>query len=266
MIHPTAIIHPGAEVDPSVEIGPFAVIDENVVIGGHCILGPHVYITGLTTIGTNNRFHAGAVIGNAPQDLKYKGDPTSLRIGDHNNFREHVTVNRSTNPGDFTVVGSNNLLMAGCHVAHDVVVGNHVIIANGALLAGHVTVGDRALISGTCLVHQFVRIGTMAIMQGGSAISQDLPPFTVARGNNGICGLNIIGLRRAGWSPEQRLELRRLYQLLFRSGQRMNDALAAAEKSFTSEPSRVLIDFVRAAKRGVCTDTGSRSAEQDDDD
>jgi UDP-N-acetylglucosamine acyltransferase len=252
MIHPTAIIHPKAEVDPTVEVGPFAVIDEKVVLGPHCVVGPHVYLTGLTTVGSNNRFHAGAVIGNAPQDLKYKGELTSLRIGDDNTFREHVTVNRSTNPGDATVIGSNNLLMASCHVAHDVVVGNHVIIANGALFAGHVTVGDRALISGTCLVHQFVRIGTLAIMQGGSAISQDLPPFTVARGNNGMCGLNIIGLRRAGLPPEHRLELRKLYQFLFRSGQKMSNA-------------RLLIDFVRAAKRGICADTG-KANEQDSED
>jgi len=265
MIHPTAIIHPKAEVDPTARIGPFAVIDEGVVLGPSCIVGPHVYITGLTTIGSNNRFHAGAVIGNAPQDLKYKGEPTSLRIGSDNTFREHVTVNRSTHPGDSTVIGSNNLLMAGCHVAHDVVVGNHVILVNGALLGGHVTVGDRALVSGTCMIHQFVRIGTLAMMQGGSAVSQDLPPFTVARGNNGICGLNTVGLRRSGMPPEHRLELRRLYHHLFRSGRRLSDSLASAGKDFSSPPSEVLIDFVRSSKRGICVDIG-KSGEEDEED
>ena len=258
MIHPTAIIHPKAEVDPTVEVGPFAVIDENVVVGRHCVLGPHVYITGLTTIGANNQFHAGAVIGNAPQDLKYKGDPTSLRIGDHNSFREHVTVNRSTNPGNSTVIGSNNLLMAGCHVAHDVVVGNQVIIANGALLAGHVTVGDRALISGTCLVHQFVRIGTMAIMQGGSGISQDLPPFTIGRGTNFLSGLNVVGLRRAGFTREQRLELRKTYHILFRGPGRLCERIEKARAACPDELSRQMIEFAASTKRGLCSDSGSR--------
>jgi len=265
MIHSTAIIHPKAELDPTVSVGPFAVIDEGVIVGRQCTIGPHAYLTGRTMIGENNKFHSGCVIGNAPQDLKYKGDPTSLRVGDNNTFREHVTVNRSTSPGNWTIIGSNNLLMASCHVAHDVVIGDHTIIVNGALLGGHVTVGDRALVSGNCLVHQFVRVGTLAIMQGGSAISQDLPPFTVARGDNGICGLNIIGLRRAGLSIERRRELRKLYQLLFRSGMKVTDALVAAEKTFTSEPARLLIDFVRTSKRGICADTG-RSAESDEGD
>jgi UDP-N-acetylglucosamine acyltransferase len=265
MIHATAIIHPKAELDPTVTVGPFAVIDHGVVIGPRCDIGPHVYLTGLTTIGTNNRFHAGCVIGNSPQDLKYKGDPTSLQVGDSNTFREHVTVNRSTKPGDQTIIGSNNLLMASCHVAHDVVIGDGTIIVNGALLGGHVTVGDRALVSGNCLVHQFVRIGTLAIMQGGSAISQDLPPFTVARGDNGICGLNVIGLRRAGLTVEQRLELRKLYQLLFRSGQKLGDAVAAAQKTFKSEYARLLIDFVLSSKRGICTDTGKSNDREDEE-
>ncbi len=265
MIHPAAIIHPEARIDPTVTVGPFAVIDEGVVVGRHCIIGPHVYLTGLTTIGANNRFHSGCVIGNAPQDLKYRGDPTSLRIGDNNTFREHVTVNRSTNPGDWTIIGSNNLLMASCHVAHDVVIGDGVIVVNGALLGGHVTVGDRALVSGNCLVHQFVRIGTLAIMQGGSAISQDLPPFTVARGDNGMCGLNVVGLRRAGLTTGQRLELRKLYQLLFRSGEKLSEAVAAAEKTFKGEHAQLLIEFVRTGKRGICADTGkSRAPEADD--
>lgn len=265
MIHSTAIIHPKAQLDSTVSVGPFAVIDEDVIVGRHCTVGPHVYLAGRTTIGENNRFHAGCVIGNAPQDLKYKGDPTSLRVGDNNTFREHVTVNRSTHPGDWTIIGSNNLLMASCHVAHDVVIGDHTIIVNGALLGGHVTVGDRALISGNCLVHQFVRVGTLAIMQGGSAISQDLPPFTVARGDNGMCGLNVIGLRRAGLTSDQRLELRKLYQLLFRSGTKTAEAVAAAEKTFKSDPARLLIDFVRTSKRGICADTG-RSNESEDSD
>ncbi|HEY6167516.1 MAG TPA: acyl-ACP--UDP-N-acetylglucosamine O-acyltransferase [Verrucomicrobiae bacterium] len=256
MIHPTAIIHPNAQLDSSVSVGPYALIDEHVVLGANCVVGAHVHLTGHTTIGQGNRFHTGCVIGDAPQDLKYAGAPTRLRIGDQNVFREHFTVHCSNKLEEDTVIGSNNFLMAHAHVAHNARIGNHVILANGALLAGHVVVGDRAFISGNCLVHQFVRVGTLALMQGGSAISKDLPPFTVARGDNGICGLNTIGLRRAGVSGEERLELKKLYHVLFRSGQNMHNALAVAELRFTSEMARLLMEFVATAKRGTCTDTG----------
>jgi UDP-N-acetylglucosamine acyltransferase len=138
-----------------------------------------------------------------------------------------------------------------------VVLGDHVIMANGALLGGHVTIGDRAFISGNCLVHQFVRVGTLALMQGGAAISKDLPPFTVARGDNGICGLNAVGLRRAGFTSEQRLELKQLYHALFRSGQNLGAARAAASKQFSSPAALLLLDFVAVSKRGICGDTGS---------
>jgi UDP-N-acetylglucosamine acyltransferase len=252
LIHPTALIHPDAQIDPSVEVGPYSVIDGAVKVGPGCRIGPHVYLTGITTIGANNQFHAGAVIGNAPQDLKYKGEPTSLQIGDRNTFRENVTVNRSTSLDGLTVIGSNNLLMAGSHVAHDVVMGNETIIANGALLAGHVVVGDRAVVSGNCCVHQFVRIGTLAMMQGGSAVSQDLPPYTMVSATNELSGLNTIGLRRAGLTNEQRLEIRRLYHLLFRSGKPLKEALAQAREKFHSDAAKILIEFVATTKRGVC--------------
>lgn len=264
MIHPTAIIHPQAKLDATVQVGAYAVIDAGVQLGAHCVVGPQVYLTGVTTIGAHNRFHAGCVIGDAPQDLKYKDEPTRLRIGDHNVFREHVTVHRATKMDGETVIGSNNFLMANCHVGHNCELGDHIIIANGALLGGHVTVQDRAFISGNCLVHQFVRVGTLAIMQGGSAISKDLPPFTVARGDNGICGLNAIGLRRAGLTAEQRLELKRLYHALFRSGTNLRTAIAGAQKDFTSASAKVLLDFVASAKRGLCSDTGRRNSESED--
>lgn len=256
MIHSTAIIHPKARLDPTVQVGPYAVIDEGVEIGPHCCLGPHVYVTGLTSVGAHNQFFAGCVIGEAPQDLKYQGTPTRVRIGDHNIFREHVTVHRSTKPAEETVIGSHNLLMAHCHVGHNSAVGNHVIIANGVLLGGHVSIADRAFLSGNCLVHQFVRVGTLALMQGGSAISKDLPPFTVARGDNGICGLNTVGLRRAGFTPAERLELKQLYHALFRQGGNLRAALAAAQSHFSSAPARVMLDFLANSKRGVCSDTG----------
>jgi UDP-N-acetylglucosamine acyltransferase len=262
MIHPTAIIHPKARLDSTVAVGPYALIDEGVELGPHCIVGPQVYLTGLTTAGAHNQFHAGCVIGDAPQDLKYKNEPTRLRIGDHNVFREHVTAHRSSKVTEDTVIGSHNFLMANCHVGHNAVVGNHVIVANGALLAGHVTVGDKAFISGNCLVHQFVRVGTLALMQGGAAISQDLPPYTVAaNGGNAMCGLNIVGLRRAGLTPAERLELKQVYRSLFRSGHNLREALASAQKEFHSAPAKVVLDFVATTKRGICADRGQDTGE-----
>jgi len=262
LIHPTAIIHPDAQIDARVTIGAYTVIDGGVRIGPGCWIGPHVHLTGQTTLGADNRFHAGCVIGEAPQDLKYKGDPTQLTIGYGNVFREHVTVHRSNTASEDTTIGSNNFFMAHSHVGHNAKIGNHAIFANGALLGGHVEVGDRAFISGNCLVHQFVRVGMLALMQGGSAVSKDLPPYTVARGDNTICGLNVVGLRRAGFTSEQRLELKRLYHVLFRRTGSLKAALEAVTAEFRNEWSRVLIDFVAAAKRGVCADRRiSESAE-----
>ena len=265
MIHPTAIIHPKAKLDATVRIGPYAVIDAGVELGANCVVGPHVYLTGETKIGANNHFHAGCVIGDAPQDLKYKGELTRLRIGDDNVFREHVTLHRSNKPGTETVVGSHNFLMANSHVAHNCTVGDHVILANGALLGGHAVAQDRAFISGNCLVHQFTRVGTLALMQGGAAISQDLPPFAIALRVNEICGLNVVGLRRAGFTAEQRLELKRLYHLLFRGGKNLRKAQAVARQNFSSVPATTLLDFIAEAKRGVCPDSGHATGPSDDE-
>lgn len=254
MIHPTAIIHPRAELDSSVSVGPYAVVDGGVRLGAGCVVGPHVYLTGATTVGSHNHFHASCVIGDAPVDLKYAGAPTRLRIGDHNVIREHVSVNCSNCLEEDTVLGSHNLLTPQCHVGHNCVIGNHVIIGGGAMLAGHVTVEDRAFISGNCLVHQFCRIGTLAMMQGGAAISKDLPPFTVASGVNEMCGLNTVGLRRAGLTPEDRLELKRLYRTLFGRGVALPAAVAEANTRTHGASSRTMLAFLAGAKRGVVTD------------
>ena len=257
IIHPTAVVHPAALIGPGSRIGPFAVIDQHVQLGADCEVGPHVFVTGWTRIGAGNRFHAGCVIGDAPQDLKYQGAMSELHIGERNIFREHVTVHRSNSSSEPTRIGSNNFFLAHSHIGHNARVGDQIVLANGALLGGHVTVGDRVFISGNCLVHQFVRIGGFALMQGGSAISKDLPPFTVARGDNGICGLNVIGLRRAGFTSAQRLELKRAYRALFRSAQNGGAALRQAREQFTDPLARELIDFVAASKRGVCADTSA---------
>lgn len=265
MIHPTAIIHPQAKLDASVQVGPYAVIDAGVELGAECVVGPHVYLTGETRIGAGNRFHAGCVIGDAPQDLKYQGEPTRVHIGDHNVFREHATVHRATKLDGETVIGSHNFLMANSHVGHNCEIGNHVIICNGALVAGHAIVQDRAFISGNALVHQFTRVGTLALMQGGAAISKDLPPFTIASGINTICGLNGVGLRRAGFSAAQRLELKQLYRALFRSGKNLRAVLAGARKVFSSDGALVMIEFIAGSKRGVCTDDGRKVDESADE-
>lgn len=254
MIHPTAVVHPKAQLDSSIDIGPYAVIDGEVVMGPGCRVGPHVYITGRTRIGANNLFHAGCVVGDAPQDLKYKGEPTELWIGDNNVIREGATIHRSAKLGEATVVGSNNFIMVNSHIGHNAGLGDNVILANGALLAGHVHVGNSVFISGNCLVHQFVRIGTLALMQGGSAISRDLPPYTVASRSNGICGLNVIGLRRAGVTAQERLELKKLYHKLFRTEEKLENALVKMRAEFTSAPARVLLEFVASSRRGVCRD------------
>ena len=256
MIHPTAVIHPKAKLDSTVQVGPYTVIDETVEIGPGCIIGPHVYITGVTTIGAENEFHAGCVIGDAPQDLKYDGAPTRLRIGDKNVFREHFTAQRATKPGEETVIGSHNFITHHSHVAHNCVLGDYIILGGGAILAGYAVVQDRAFISGNCLIHQFTRVGALAMMQGGAAISQDLPPFTIAHRVNEICGLNIIGLRRAGFTPEQRLELKAAYRALFRSGRNLRAAVAEAQSKYANGPARTLVEFVAASKRGVCSDVG----------
>ncbi len=255
-IHSTALVDPKAELHPSVEVGPYAVVEAGVVLGAGCRVGAHVHLrTGLIA-GSGNVFDTGCVLAGPPQDIRFKDVPTRVRIGDNNVFREHVTVHRSNKVDEDTVLGSGNLLMAHCHIGHNSVVGDQVIIANGALIAGHVTLQDRAFISGNCLLHQFVTVGTLALMQGGSGISKDLPPYCIARGNNGISGLNIIGLRRAGFDAATRLELKRLYHAVFRSMRLRQAALEAAVPLALSDSGRRFLDFIRNSRRGVASDRG----------
>lgn len=257
MVHPTALIDPAARVHASVEVGPYAVIEAGVAMGPDCRVGPHVHLLGGAILGARNVIHAGCVLGDAPQDLKYAGAPTTLRIGDDNVFREHVTVHRSNSLTESTVIGSGNLLMAHSHVGHNARLGDRVILANGALVGGHVTIGDRAFISGNCLLHQFVRVGALALMQGGAAISKDLPPYCIAEVRNSICGLNVVGLRRAGIDAAARLELKRVYRALFRSGQSPRSEASRWTHLPEGTPARALVEFVLTSTRGVCTHTGS---------
>ncbi len=260
MIHPTAIISPQAHVDSSCEIGPYSVIDAHVVLGANCRVGPYVHLTGHTTLGAGNVLHTGCVIGDSPQDLKYNGDPTRVAIGNNNTFREHVTVHRSNKLTEDTVIGSNNIFMAHSHVGHNSLLGDRIIVANGAQIAGHVTIADSAFISGNCLIHQFVRIGRFALMQGGSVATQDMAPATILRGVNELCGLNMVGLRRAGITSAERLELKRLYHFLFRSGRNLSIAVQEATPLFTTPLALETLQFIASTKRGICS--GARTTNE----
>ncbi len=253
MIHPTAIIHENAQVHTGAEIGPYSIIDEYVTVGADCKIGPHAHITGHTTIGKSNHFHAGCVIGDNPQDVKYNNQPTRLVIGDRNTFREHVTIHRSNTLDEDTVIGSENIFMASSHVGHNSIVGNKVILANGALVGGHAMIGDGAFLSGNAVVHQFCRVGSMAMMQGCAGVSLDLPPFTIVRGINGMCGLNSIGLKRAGFAAEERMELKKAYRAIFLSENLLKESLDKARAEFTGVLAGQLIDFVAASERGICS-------------
>ncbi len=254
MIHSTAIIHPGAQLDSSVEVGPYAVIGDRVTIGAGTTIGPHAVIDGWTEIGCNNRIFQFASVGAVPQDLKFHGEESWLRIGDNNTIREFVTMHRGTEDGGAeTIVGSNNLFMAYAHVAHDCRVGDRVILANGATLAGHVTVDDHAILGGLSAVHQFTRIGAHVMVSGGAMVAQDVPPYTIAQGDRAkTVGLNLVGLKRRGFSAEVIRSIKNAYKLIFRSGLRLEEALARIDEAGEISPELDLfISFVRDSQRGI---------------
>ena len=210
-IHPTAIISPQADLAPGVDIGPYVVIDGAVRVGRGTRILAHAVLTGWTEIGEDNEIHMGAVIGHVPQDVSYAGAKSYLRIGHRNIIREHSQIHRGTQAESATVIGNDNYLMQHAHVAHNCRLGNQTIIAGGALLAGYVEVADRAFVSGNCVVHQFVRIGTLALLRGLSRTSRDVPPFCIMDGTHTVRGLNVVGLRRAGFSRERITALRRAF-------------------------------------------------------
>jgi UDP-N-acetylglucosamine acyltransferase len=254
MIHPTAVISPGARIGVDVEIGPYSVIGERVSIGDRTRIGPHVVIEGPTTIGAGNSIFQFSSIGAIPQDLKFNMEETELIIGDNNTFREFVTINRGTaGGGGKTAIGSNCLLMAYTHVAHDCLVGNGVIMANNATLAGHIRIDDHAIVGGLSGVHQFVHIGSYAMIGGLSGVSKDVPPFTLAVGQRAtLHGLNLTGMKRHGFSAAVISELKAVYKLLFRSSLTTDEALRQVEAGAAACPQvRMLVDFVRHSERGI---------------
>jgi UDP-N-acetylglucosamine acyltransferase len=255
MIHPTTIIDPGAKIPGSCSIGPYCVIGADVELGESCRLQSHVSIEGPTKIGSNNSFFPFAAIGMAPQDVTYKGEPTRLEIGDDNEIREYVTINRGTvKGGGLTKVGSHLLIMAYTHIGHDCVIGDHVMLVNGATLGGHVTVEEWAVVGALCPVHQFVRIGAHSYIGGGTTITQDVLPFsmTSAARETHAYGMNKVGLQRRGFSQERIAKIHHAYKILLTS--KMNTSLALEQ--LKSEMDRgedvdTLIRFIEKAERGI---------------
>ncbi|MBI5854680.1 MAG: acyl-ACP--UDP-N-acetylglucosamine O-acyltransferase [Nitrospirae bacterium] len=260
VIHPTAIVHPNARLGEDVEVGPYSVVGEHVKIGRGTTLLSHVSVGGWTEIGAHCQIFPFASIGMAPQHLHYKGEPTRVVIGDHNILREYVTVNRGTvQGGGVTAIGRHNFLMAYVHVAHDCQIGNHVVMANAATLAGHISIGDHSVIGGLVGIHQFVRVGAYVMIGGCSAVGKDVPPFMRSAGGYRaqLYGVNSIGLRRHGFSNERISTLKRAYELLFRSGLRIAEAVKQAREDFKDQPDVLeVLSFLDGSKRGVCRSVG----------
>ena len=253
MISPLAYIHPEAIIGDNCEISPFVYIDKGVVIGDNNVIMPHATLLYGTRMGSGNQVFPGAVLGAIPQDLKFKGEDTTAEIGDNNRIRENVTINRGTASKGKTVVGSNNLLMEGMHVAHDCVVGNGCIIGNQTKLGGEVVIDDFATISAVVLVHQFCHVGSYVMVQGGCRSPKDIPPYIIAaRELIAYCGINLIGLRRRGFSAEQIDKIHTAYRYIYQSGMNVTQALKhiQAEMEITPEVERI-IDFINHADRGI---------------
>lgn len=252
-ISPLAYIHPEAKIGENCEIGPFCYIDQNVSIGANNRLMNSVTLLSGTRMGSGNVVFPGAVIGAIPQDLKFQGEETTAEVGDNNTIRENVTINRGTAAKGKTVVGSNNLLMEGMHVAHDVIVGNGCIIGNSTKLAGEVEVDDFAIISAAVLVHQFCRIGSYVMVGGGTRTAQDIPPFTMAaREPVAYCGLNLVGLRRRGFAPEMIDNIHNAYRLLYQRGKLREECLQDIRETIPMSPEiEYILEFVTNSKRGI---------------
>jgi UDP-N-acetylglucosamine acyltransferase len=253
-IHPTAVVHPKASIEEGVEIGPYSIIGEHVTIGADTIIGPHVLIEGWTTIGRRNHIFSFSSIGTAPQDIGYRNEETYLIIGDDNVIRECATVHRATTKESRkTIIGNGNFLMAYSHVGHDSLLGNNIIMANSVALGGHIVIGDNAILGGIVGVHQFARIGAYAIVGGQSAVTLDIPPYVTAAGNRAkLYGLNLVGLKRRGFTEQTIAMLKQAYKIIFRSGLTQEDALSNVMAELASCPEAVhLVEFIKSSKRGV---------------
>lgn len=266
-IHHTAIVDPKAEIDSSAEIGPYAIIDGPVRIGAGTRVYWHATVCGRTEIGRHCCIHPYAIVGHAPQDRAYDGGDTACRIGDETIVREYASIHRGTGEGTATVVGKRCFLMASAHVGHNCQIGDDVTLVNAVLLAGHVTVGNAAFLGGMAGVHQFVRIGELAMVGGQALIRMDVPPFFTAVRFGECSGINVVGLRRAGFSGDERKELRGAYRTLYRSGHTFTHAVGELDKTLQTAPGRRLVAFLLASsKRGVTGGRSRRFADASNDD
>jgi UDP-N-acetylglucosamine acyltransferase len=249
----TARVHPDADIGPRTHIGEFCVVDRDVAIGADCILEPYVFVKRWTTLGDRNEISAGTVLGTDPLDKNFKGERSYLRIGHGNKIREHYTISRGTQPESVTAIGDGNYIMTSGHIAHNCVVGNDTVIASCALVAGHVDVEDQAFISGGVVIHQYSKIGRLAMIGGNTRVNLDVPPFFLYSGFNVEAkGLNLVGLKRAGFTLTQVARLKSAYRALYREGRKLDDALLKIESELADENTLRLVRFIRASKRGIC--------------
>lgn len=252
-IHKTSIVHSKADIADNVIIGPYCIIEKNVVIKEGTVIKPYVQIKSNTSIGKNNTIFQGSVIGEVPQDLKYKDEETFLEIGDYNTIREFCTLNKGTDYAYKTIIGSNCLLMAYAHVAHDCVVGDKVILANGVQLGGHAEIGFHATIGGMTPVHQFCKVGKHAFVGGGRLVLQDVPPYILATGEPlQYSGINSIGLRRRDFDSESRSLIKKVYKLIYKSNLNTKDAINSIKDNFNlTKEIKEIINFIDNSERGI---------------
>jgi len=252
-VAPTARVHPDAVIGPQCLIGEFCVIESDVVLGRACRLEPYVFVKRWTTLGDENEISAGTVLGTDPLDKAFTGERSFLQIGNANKIREHFTISRGTKPESRTVIGHRNYVMTAGHIAHNCVIGDDNVIASNALVAGYVRIEDRAFLSGGVVVHQYSNIGTLAMIGGNTRVNLDAPPYFLYTGFDITPnGLNLVGLRRAGFTAEQVRALKSAYRLLYRSGLKLDEALGRIEQDVATPEARYLVEFVRASKRGIC--------------
>ncbi|HYL35344.1 MAG TPA: acyl-ACP--UDP-N-acetylglucosamine O-acyltransferase [Bryobacteraceae bacterium] len=253
VVAPTARVHPGARIAPQAVIGEYAIVEQDVTIGAFCRLEPYVYVKRWTTLGERNQISAATVLGTDPLDKNFTGERSYLRIGNGNVIREHFTVSRGTQPESATEIGDDNYIMTSGHIAHNCRIGNQCVIASCALVAGHVVIEDQVFISGGVEIHQYSKIGRLAMVAGNAGVNSDLPPFFLYSDFRVTAkGLNLVGLQRAGFTPEEIAKLKAAYKILYRSGLKLEDALARIESELDGEHTRHLVRFIRSSERGIC--------------
>lgn len=252
-VAPTARVDPGANIGPGARIGEFCILESDVTVGAGCLLEPYVYVKRWTTLGERNEISAGTVLGTDPLDKGFSGARSYLRIGNDNKIREHYTISRGTAPESITEIGNGNYIMTSGHIAHNCRVGNDIVIASSALLAGYVEVEDQAFISGGVVVHQYSKVGRLAMIGGNTRVNSDVPPFFLYSGFNiQAKGLNLVGLKRAGYKASDVSVLKKAYQILYRSGLKLEAALARIETEIPTPETQHLVRFIRSSERGIC--------------